>query len=201
MGTKTRTAKTTNRTPKGRDARAYRGESVGAPLAKWLNGENEDRFDKSNEESRSNVLWVIKTICEIESFAAKYGPAEGWKEEPTEVLHLERLLTMVLSDYTFHPGFNWNRERGFEWGDFNTGDRPAEETWKIRAVVDLSEAGLLDRIRKCSCNLWFFARFPHQISHSSKCRRNLYEKTDLYRAHRKRKAREYYWLHKTKNTK
>jgi hypothetical protein len=197
-----------------RAPRNYRGEYDGQKLAAWLNGEEEkdgfttwqarerpDEFAEAFKESRSNVLWVIKTIRELTALAEKYGPAASWTESPKDIEDLEHSLTVMLSDYSFSPTLGWVKGEGFKWDEYNAGHRPADETWMIRQVVDLSKDGLLDRIRKCSCNRWFFARFAHQVSCSSRCRRNLYEKTDSYRAHRRKKAREYYWLHKTKNTK
>jgi hypothetical protein len=195
-----------------RAPRNYRGEYDGGKLAAWLNGEEEmddfliwqarespDEFTEAFKESRNNVLSVIETIRELEALSEKYGPAASWTELPKDVEQEEHLLTMMLGEYSFSPTLGWVRGEGFKWDEYNAGHRPADETWLIRQVTNLSAAGLLGRIRKCSCGLWFFARFAHQVSHSSKCRRNLYEKTDSYRAHRREKAREYYRLHKTKN--
>ena len=177
-------------------SREFRGERLGSELAAWLNGEKLDEGDSSPEESRQGVLCVIAAIHDLESLAAKHGQPKKWKTEPADVLRQEQLLTMILSQHAFHHGLVWEAGEGLVWTQFGT-----TATLRVGEVLDLHKAGLLGRIRKCSCNRWFFARFSHQVSHSEKCRRDLYEKTDEYRAHRRKKAREYYWLHKNKNVK
>jgi hypothetical protein len=59
----------------------------------------------------------------------------------------------------------------------------------------------INRIRECECGRWLFARFSHQRFCSARCRERAFKSSPEWKEYRRTKAREYYWLHKTKNTK
>jgi hypothetical protein len=59
----------------------------------------------------------------------------------------------------------------------------------------------LTRTKECKCGRWFFLRFGHQRFCSARCRDKENKSAPQWKEYRRRKAREYYWLHKTKNTK
>jgi hypothetical protein len=74
----------------------------------------------------------------------------------------------------------------------------------VNAVFDLAQLAqmdLLDRIKKCSCGHWMFARFSHQRFCSVRCREREFRSSPEWKEYRRKKAREYYRLHKNKNTK
>jgi hypothetical protein len=54
---------------------------------------------------------------------------------------------------------------------------------------------------ECGCGKWFFKRFSHQKFFSAKCRDKIHKSFPRWQEYRRKKAREYYWLHKKKNTK
>lgn len=62
-------------------------------------------------------------------------------------------------------------------------------------LLDLAEQGLLSRVRRCAnpkCRKWFFAKFPHALSHTAKCR-DAAAKADVGRRERRRAyERKYY---------
>jgi hypothetical protein len=76
-----------------------------------------------------------------------------------------------------------------------------DDTDAVFHLARLAEQGLLDRLKRCRCGRWMFARFSHQRFCSSKCREQEFRSSSDWKEHRRKKAREYYWLHKTKNTK
>jgi hypothetical protein len=72
------------------------------------------------------------------------------------------------------------------------------------AIFDLAQLaglGLADRIQKCRCDAWFFARFKHQRFCSARCREAEFRSSEEWKEYRRNKAREYYRLHRTKNIK
>ena len=61
--------------------------------------------------------------------------------------------------------------------------------------------GNLDKLRSCVCGIWFIQRVRDQRFHSAKCREKAFKSSPQWKAYRREKAREYYWLHKNKNVK
>lgn len=57
------------------------------------------------------------------------------------------------------------------------------------------------RIRECVCGKWLYSKFSHQRFCSSKCREKAFKSSPEWQEYRRNKARDYYWLHKTKNVK
>lgn len=53
------------------------------------------------------------------------------------------------------------------------------------------------RIAQCACGTYYFRRFSHQRFCSETCRLKEFRSSAEWKAHRRRKAREYYWLHKS----
>jgi hypothetical protein len=74
----------------------------------------------------------------------------------------------------------------------------------LRAVYDLTQIaqeGFLDRLKKCNCGKWLYARFAHQRFCSSKCREKAFRSDPDEKAKRRKWARKYYWLQKNANVK
>jgi hypothetical protein len=57
----------------------------------------------------------------------------------------------------------------------------------------------IERITECTCGKWFFRRFAHQRFCRAKCRDKAHKSSPKWQEYRRQKARDYYWLHKTKN--
>jgi hypothetical protein len=66
----------------------------------------------------------------------------------------------------------------------------------MRNAMYLLSTGLIYRIRRCECGKWFFRRFAHQSYCSGECRVRHYLQSDDGKEYKRRKAREYYELHK-----
>jgi len=87
-----------------------------------------------------------------------------------------------------------------KWGvsrtTLRTGPRSMMESVIAHDVAYLFEWGLLDRIRLCICEMYFFATRDSQTSCSPKCRHKRYEQDQAYKAKRKIYNREVYLLKK-----
>ena len=81
------------------------------------------------------------------------------------------------------------------------GTVPDGESLAAHSIVRLHTAGLLDRIRQCVCERWFFARFRNQKSCSAVCRHTAYEKSDDFKRKRREYMRRYYLLKQSRKVK
>jgi hypothetical protein len=143
--------------------------------------------------------WEVKrtSSAEEETVHAQYTRAD--RQHPIERLKKQ------LSRYSYHPFF-------FPMGAITmvhwmpAGRRKyVSHGWAIdyddaNAVFDLArlaELELLDRLKKCRCGRWLFARFAHQRFCSSKCREQEFRSSPEWKEHRRKKARQYYQLHKS----
>jgi hypothetical protein len=75
--------------------------------------------------------------------------------------------------------------------------RSMVEAMLAHDITSLMSDGLLNRIRLCICNAWFFARSDRQRSCSGKCRHKLYEQSEKYKVKRKNYNHAYYLLKKS----
>ena len=74
-------------------------------------------------------------------------------------------------------------------GDYSESQAVYEMTWMMPNDIK--------KLRECACSKWFYARFSHQRFCSSKCRERAFRSSEVWKAYRRRKAREYYQLHKS----
>lgn len=74
--------------------------------------------------------------------------------------------------------------------------RRAQEAQVVRHLVELVRVGLVDRVRRCACSRWFFAKFKHGRFCSTKCQQKDYHGNEQWKEHRRKQRRENYRLHK-----
>jgi len=70
---------------------------------------------------------------------------------------------------------------------------PAAQSLAYVKAVELMQAGLLTRVRRCKregCGIWFFAPFQHALYHTEECRTKSVTSTPEFREHRKKYMRE-----------
>ncbi|MGO9565895.1 MAG: hypothetical protein ACLPPV_24920 [Candidatus Korobacteraceae bacterium] len=73
----------------------------------------------------------------------------------------------------------------------------AQEVAALERVLDVANNGKIDYFKMCgACGIWFYKRFSHQRYCSDACRMRDYQGSNRWKAYRRDKAREYYWLHK-----
>ena len=120
----------------------------------------------------------------------------------------------VLARYSFRPHIFGSpfgsQERGFRVEMlpsrlFTSGQRITiadakgegreQESWNVLRVIRLTQDGLIDKIRQCSCRKWFFAQHCKRQWCSTRCRHRVYKKTQEWREKRNRYMRNYYREH------
>jgi hypothetical protein len=121
----------------------------------------------------------------------------------------------------FDPDWHPSIREGYAFG--NADHIPADVAWlplstyskyesgwvnpeydEMKAVYHLAriaQLGELDRLKKCNCGRWLYARFSHQRFCSAKCREKAFRSDPAEKEKRRRWARENYWLHRNKNVK
>jgi hypothetical protein len=195
---------------KGRkDKRLFSGEKESQPLVALLNAKD-GAFGRRTAASRRRVGELFETVFAMLSMT---------KETPSHLLSLRddrkyesliRSLNRKLKRYResrfpfFGSAHSLAHGKESWWFDYErrTPGVPEIERAAIDAFVDLGEEGLIGRIRRCQhCQRWIFARFPHQSCCSAYCRERVFRSSEQWKAKRREKAKEYYWLHKNKNVK
>jgi hypothetical protein len=188
--------------------REFSGESDCRHLLGWL---NENKHDLPRRRIRGllrNFRIVITNWVEVrdeDGGALKYaGSRVAYKKALAEI-------SKVLRRYKFSP-IIWNfgprlinqwRPRSGPGGKFARRWPPADSKYDdVQAVYELTwltgDKGI-EQIRECNCGKWFFRRFAHQKFCCARCRDKANKSLPESLEYRRRKAREYYWLHRTKN--
>jgi hypothetical protein len=55
----------------------------------------------------------------------------------------------------------------------------------VAHIVELCHEGLIERVRMCSCGVWFYAKFSHMKFHSKACQQKAYRDDPGWREHRR----------------
>ena len=182
----------------GGASRTYDGEESGIRITAWLNGSG----PKNSAPSRKRIKELLDNLRKVLAIIARVPSDFDWDNagyaghdpipESFEELTVE--LAKRLQEYPTCPFFWVDVGRQWYIEDGVWGKRPAGESVAAHGIVEIARAGLLDRVNRCDCGNWFFARFRHQRSCSASCRRNLYEKTEAFKAKRRKYMRKYYRL-------
>lgn len=78
----------------------------------------------------------------------------------------------------------------------------SSETDGIKRLLEAMSSNSLDRVIVCDhCERWCVRKFAHQVQCGEKCRIAKFRASPAYREHRNQKARDYYKIHREKNTK
>ena len=120
---------------------------------------------------------------------------------PADVAHLKKLL----SRYTYHPVFfplhtytssKWVPAKGKTI--YGTGwPKSYNEMGAVYDLSALADLELIHRIGTCICGKWFFAKFSHQRFCSTACRELAFRSSPEQQEVRRKRAREYYRLHRS----
>jgi len=193
--------------------RRYSGEEQAEKLLDWLSlGVWGGKPAKRQPKGYSTVLRILELWRELRTLfevSRKYQKGEvvaaSYEKSP---LYTERLheLQKLLFGYKFYPMvFPWPGWTSVNWFPAKGGVKKNLDAWPANyndsnAVFDIAQlAGmeLLARVQQCVCGEWFFARFAHQRFCSAKCRENTFHSSSEWKEYRRKKAREYYALHKS----
>jgi hypothetical protein len=90
---------------------------------------------------------------------------------------------------------DWDAVLHFSYA--NGAGRSTGEQLAVWDVTNLAENGLLEMVRICQCQRWFFARREDQKACSPVCRHKNYEQTEEFKTKRRAYMRGYYALKKS----
>ena len=71
------------------------------------------------------------------------------------------------------------------------------ETHAVARIVELCHEGVIDRVRLCTCGMWFYAKFSHMKFHTMKCQQRVYRDDPAWRAYRREYMKRNRALHAT----
>jgi hypothetical protein len=184
------------------EGREYRGEGEARPLIEWLNWAASKAIgSEPHRMGLERVLGAKDAILQLQD--AEKMVREGtrkakWKEFEDEASS----INARLMQYEFSYALDLSKQKPISWRMRENEDPTSEfhlpkETTAIHQVIELAKQSLLNKVRKCDCGSYFFARLPAQRFHSKECRVRFWEASEGRKKRRREKAREYYSLHKS----
>lgn len=184
--------------PEPKLQRVYEGEASGTDIASWLNGKGAQNSAASRKRIEGLLDNLRKVLAIVASVPSNFDWTNaGYGKHPPEPDGYDELTTELayrLQEYPTCPFFSVKDGREWYINDGVWGTRPTGESVAAHGILALAQIGLLDRIKRCDCGKWYFARFTHQRSCSANCRRRVYEKTEKFKAKRRKYMRRYYRL-------
>ena len=185
----------------------YPDEKTCRRVIDWLNGSADDPGRKRIRQLLRNIRVVKSNWVEYEDGDGGYLQYEGSKEDYRRA-H-SKIITL-LKRYRFFPAlFSFGGRLLTQWAPVSGPDGKFRRHWPpadgkyddFQAIYELTFPRSLgiERIEECDCGKWFFMKFKHQRFCSARCRDRANKSSPKWREYRRNKAREYYWLHKTRN--
>lgn len=180
--------------------REYSGQEEAKPLLEWLNKPAKD-LGRQRVREILEIFTHLQKGWTVERTTDKVHAYYVGQDHRKSIARLERLLR----NYKYFPMlFPLGTFSQSHWFPVRRGIKYARG-WEVdyddsNAVLDLAQLAdedLLIRMKKCTCGLWMFARFSHQRFCSVKCREKEFRSSPEWKAYRRKKAREYYQLHKS----
>jgi hypothetical protein len=176
-------------------------------LLRWLNQEISEReayLGRPTRASRARVSGLLREITETSAMLAasdKEDPnLDFFDNPPKAIVARVRRVQAMLDDYPMWPTVEisykgWDAVLHFSHA--NGPGRPTGEQLAVWDITNLAENGLLEMVRICQCQRWFFARREDQKACSPGCRHKNYEQTEEFKTKRRAYMREYYALKKS----
>jgi hypothetical protein len=199
-------------------ARAYSGEKEGRDIVGWLNHglfEHEkmlrarqlitqvtgERDTHRDEQARViEILRLYQKSCLEWADTVRRGiNSDIGISTKRKKRTAHQALKSRLRRYTFFPQFfPLGKTLSFSWVPIRPDHSDSYgEVSAIGDLANLAEKDLLGHLKECNCGKWIWARFSHQRFCSSMCREREFRSSEKWKEHRRRKAREYYQLHKS----
>jgi hypothetical protein len=191
------------------EPREFSGESGCRHLLKWLNGNENDLARRRIRQLLRNFQIVSMNWIEVRDVdgevALKYaGSRDAYQRALGEIFGLLRRYKFSPVIWNFGPRLinQWIPRSG-PAGKFERRWPPADGQYDdVQAIYELTwltgDKGI-KQIKECDCGKWFFRRFAHQKFCCAKCRDKANKSSPEWQEYRRHKAREYYWLHRTRN--
>jgi hypothetical protein len=188
--------------------REFTGGKKCQRAADWLNCDRDDPARRRIRQLLRNIQVLSSNwVLDEDDHALVYrGSHEEYARACKEVFRL-------LSRYRFSPLILPFASRMIpQWTPISGPGGRFKRCWPpfgseyddVQAVFELvwmSDGEGLTKVRECRCRKWFFVKFAHQKFCSAVCRDKANKSLPQWKEYRRKKAREYYWLHKNKNVK
>jgi len=191
--------------------RQFGNEKIAAHTVAWLN-------DPAQDAGRERIRKLFRDVRVVSSnWNVEVDPNDGgevlvFRGDERAFQRAANRIGKTLHRYKFWPGTMFFGGLMTQWAPHSGPDGRYRKRWPpLAGAYDDCQAVLnffawnhgrdAHRIVECYCGKWFYAKFEHQKYCSSKCREKAFRSTPEWKEYRRGKAREYYWLHKTKNTK
>ena len=186
--------------------RRYHGEDFGSEVAKFLNNFPGIPHRINLEPGQKRILFLLEMLRPIAFGKPVYSKGDSRLANLTRVnRRLSRYRTYSLAGPTeasFLPRTAALLTEPFGLGfikvTVGTNAAASYECNAAYALMRLAELNSLNSLKTCKqCGLWFFAKFAHQEACRKECRIKHNSSSDKWKAYKRKKAREYYQLHKT----
>jgi hypothetical protein len=175
--------------------RELKMDGAGDHIAMWLNGVTPVGYPETITRLKKKRILDLLDLGRRAFDLQQSAP----KKFAKEVDSLLGELNTRFEEYGASPLLELDSQGRFVLGRSMIGSRRRSmvEALLVHEITSLMSDGLLNRIRRCTCDSWFFARNDRQRSCSGKCRHKLYEQSEKYKAKRKNYNRDYYLLRKS----
>ena len=196
--------------------RRYPGESAAGPLIDWLN-------TQASADAKCRVGVIIDRLVQLSQARA----VVSMEHDSLVATALDALAVAVWGEISrdhketdSKPLENRVRARWSQLGErykktwfyatvqnYNTyavisdaidrGEDIELEVTVFDCLSSVSDFGMLDRLLRCRCHLFFFRRFRHQLCCSEACRLAHFRASEDVRLKRNERSRDLYRLHKS----
>lgn len=200
--------------------RTFFGEETAAQLLRWLNSNtaSASRIERLLEaaERRGRVAapaartglrlqvihgWTGKIAVDPRDVPVR-GKSQEFREATEEINSIlaEYKLTPKLWQSSFDQwNINWTPARRVSPASKAEGPFSpvtTEEAYALLKLLELAGQGLISRVKKCDCGIWFYLRFPHQRFHLKECQQHRFRSDPTWKAKRREYMKRLRALHK-----
>jgi len=160
----------------------------------------------------TTVAELLEALQRLESLLWKEPPQLEnpieWEME-LERERVEMSINRMLQNYRFRPvvsayyglDVSWfiankprisqAQMRSFRAAGGGISNMPMDETAAIKIMLEMAAEGIIERMRRCRCGLWFLATTLKKAVCSDACRFKKYQSKDEYKQERREYMRSY----------
>lgn len=179
--------------------RTFSGEDLCEGLIEYLNWGSHDPKEQREQQGIVRLLEAISRLKELTERPASRAEIRAQQETLARLCrHYSRFYPLLWVDEK--PPYKHR-----VWWRTSTDPlpgRPAslihfyDHNSAINHIARIIAAEHLDKLRRCNCGAWFFARFSHMRFCSTECQQRTYKDSPEWREYRREKSKQYYKLHK-----
>jgi len=148
-------------------------------LLDWLNQESPDDDGRNSQASRQRVLDLrdaIETVRNHEAATEEIRKAE--EKVKAAVIRYPPVSEVEIRAASGNAKLLWRYRK------IGTTGIPYGERQAVSWLFDLAKTSDFEKIRKCDCGRWFFAKRAGSVGCCPKHQRKAYEKTPEYKAYK-----------------